>query len=161
LFLFFIGVAVASTDHEMRVIAKLESSSGKNLNHPVVKTGMHKGHQAAGRYGLMPLTIKDIVDRSPTLKTKYGYLLDLAPSEITEEINRDGELDKTLATHLWTKLRKTRCPNTAAFAWYHGPHASVKNMKLSPYVIKFTKEMERIKDENAFKRTRPVPIPAS
>lgn len=150
LFLFFIGTALADTNKELKVISIIESSSGKNLNHPVIKKGMHRGHQAGGRYGLMPLTVIDIVSKS-FLKDKYGHLLKLTPREITSQLNSNPAMDKHIAAYYWMVLRKTRCPATAAHAWYHGPYASVKKMNISPYVIKFTLEMD--KNEIKIKRT--------
>ena len=158
LFLFFIGVALADTNQELKAISYLESSSGKNLNHPVIGRGMHKGHQAGGRYGLMPLTVVEIVSKSE-LKDRYPYLLNLSHQEITAELNRDPVMDKEIAKFLWNKLRKTRCPLTAAHAWYHGPHASKDRFNISPYVIKFKMEME--KNEAKIKRTGPVGISAT
>lgn len=161
LFLFFIGVALAE-DHrnELRAIAHLESSSGNNVNHPVIVRGMHKGHQAAGKYGLMPLTIKDMVSKNESLKQKYGYLLELTPQEITEEINRDSITDTNLASFLWKKLRSKYDVKRSAWAWYHGP-AKVHAIKQediieSEYVKKFTKEMERINEK--VRRTRTMGI---
>lgn len=163
LFFFFIGVALAETDKEMRVIAYIESSSGKNLNHPVVVTGMHKGHQASGKYGLMPLTVKDLVSKNFELR-RYSYLMYLTPQEITAEINVDKVADKTIATFLWNKLRKKFGPPRAAYAWYFGSSKAQKvahdDLLQAEYVKKFMKEMERINEE-AIKRTRPVGISAA
>ena len=153
LFLFFIGVAVASTEIELRAIAHIESSSGKNINHPIIKKGMHKGHQAAGKYGLMPLTVKDLISKSPKLKIKYGYLLDIAPEDITVEINRDEYLDKEIATYMWNKLRANRTASGAAFAWYHGQYASSDNIEQSPYVIKFSNVLGKIDNETKNKHS--------
>ena len=166
-FLFFVGVALASPEHqdEMRAIAFIESSSGTNFNHPVVKSGMHAGHQAAGKYGLMPLTIKDIILKNSHLKSHYQKLANLKPKDITKIINRNEKLDKYLAMFLWKKLRTEFGPRRSAYAWYHGPSkarvASLETIMNSEYVKKFSKEMENIKNETEIKRTRPVGISAS
>jgi hypothetical protein len=162
LFLFFIGVALASEEQhqqqqeELGVIAQLESSSGKNLNHPVVESGMHKGHRASGRYGLMPLTVRDLVSKNRPLREKYGYLLSLSHYEVTEEINTNKEMDKDIALFFWKQLRKAFGPRRSAYAWYFGP-AKAKTveqsqMEQTPYVVKFTKEMERLKNEREIQR---------
>ena len=50
-------------DNFLEAIAGVESSGGVNFNHPTIKTGIHKGQRAAGTYGLMPNTVKEVVNR--------------------------------------------------------------------------------------------------
>ena len=41
----------------------IESSDGKDLNHPVLKSGLHKGYSAEGELGMMPITSKEYAEK--------------------------------------------------------------------------------------------------
>lgn len=41
----------------------IESSDGKDTNHPVLKSGIHKGYSAEGELGMMPITSKEYAEK--------------------------------------------------------------------------------------------------
>ena len=47
----------------LKTIQMIESSGGKNFNHPEIESGIHEGHRAIGNYGLMPNTVQEIATR--------------------------------------------------------------------------------------------------
>lgn len=146
LFSFCIVSAQARADDktylvELKAIGMIETSGGTNLNHPVITKGMHKGTQAAGHFGLMPLTVRDLVSKNKRLNQRYGYLLDLTNDEITEAINGDSRMDRDIALTFWKQLRKKFNPAQAAFAWLYGPgkiaQVTSEEISESEYVQKF------------------------
>lgn len=44
-------------------IAKIESSNNYNAQHPTMQSGMHRNMAAVGRYGMMPLTVAELLER--------------------------------------------------------------------------------------------------
>src|SRR5260221_13177133 len=62
----------------LQKIQQIESSGGKNLEHPTVEGGIQAGDQAIGRYGLMPNTIKELVNRRRLEGTSTPELQDLS-----------------------------------------------------------------------------------
>lgn len=126
---------------ELKAIAMIETSGGINLNHPVIKRGMHKGTKASGHFGLMPLTIRDLVSKSKRLNQRYSYLLDMTNDEITAAINTDSRMDREIALTFWKQLRKRFDASQAAYAWLYGPgklsQVTSEDVSESEYVQKF------------------------
>lgn len=115
--------AIASDLHEieLKAIAMNESLDGKYLNHRKIEKGLHKGTQAGGWHGLMPLTTKDLVAGSAKLRKKYGFVLDMSNAELTRLLNQDRKMEKEIALHFWKSLRKQFSPRRSAYAWLYGP----------------------------------------
>jgi hypothetical protein len=130
-------------------IAQVESNGGKNLNHPVMRSGIHAGEAAMGRFGLMPNTIKEIANRArlsgqidPQMKAVAG-LED--PSEMKVFIEQHPEVEHMFAEQLAKRLL-TKFPNEqeAAYSWNQGhnltPEAVEKrNYQDADYVKKFNR----------------------
>lgn len=141
----FVSVQAKADDKtylaELKAIAMIETSGGANLNHPVITKGMHKGTQAAGHFGLMPLTVRDLVSKNKRLNQRYSYLLELTNDEITDAINNDSRMDRDIALTFWKQLRKKFDPSQAAFAWLYGPgkiaQVTSTDISESEYVQKF------------------------
>jgi hypothetical protein len=111
-----------------RIISQLETSGGKNLNHKVVKTGMHAGDRAIGEYGLMPLTIHDaakmrvnsgVADKldKTIAKMSFEEAKQKIPEIIKDNPNIYERYADTLADHV---LKKYKDERLAAFAWNQG-----------------------------------------
>ena len=47
----------------LKNISQIESRGGEDMNHPEIKSGIHKGTKAIGRYGLMPNTVGEVLNR--------------------------------------------------------------------------------------------------
>ena len=115
------GVAQAEDySSELSAISLNESSGGVYKEHKRMTKGMHKGTVAAGSYGLMPLTAKDIVRGNPSLKAKYGFLLTMDNDSVTGALNTNASMDREIATTMWKGLRKHLDRYRAAYAWLNG-----------------------------------------
>lgn len=130
---------------DLRHISEIESNSGKNKKHKLVKHGLNKGHRAAGSTGLMPLTIKEIIKKDTTLNRKYHSITKLNATEITSLVNKDEQIEKEVANSHWRRLTKIFPKNERrrAYAWKNGVtgalRASEKQVSDHPYVKKFIK----------------------
>jgi hypothetical protein len=107
----------------LKVIAKIESNDGKNTLHKKLNSGMHEGSSAIGKYGLMPLTIKDIDDRFKALSDE----------QIRFKLNRNPELEFDLASKYYDILReelKTTDPGKIGYGWLVGVTGAKKALKI-------------------------------
>jgi hypothetical protein len=124
-------------------ISKIESNSGKNKNHKLVRYGLNKGHRAAGLTGLMPITIKETISKNTNLNKKYGSIINLSATQITSIINSNETIDKEIANAHWNRLSKLfpRNEEKRAYAWKNGItgaiQASDRQISEHPYVRKF------------------------
>jgi hypothetical protein len=123
----------------------MESSSGKNKRHKLVRYGLNYGHRAAGDTGLMPITVKEIVSKNPELKHKYGLISKMSPDKVTLFINNNQDAEHEIANAHWYRLTKL-FPNNESkrvYAWKNGIsgaiRASESDVKSHPYVKKFIK----------------------
>ena len=114
------------TDHPkqetLKAIAEVESSGGKNLAHKKMSHGLHKGSSAIGKYGLMPLTIKE------TEKS----LQNLSNEEIKQKLMKDAELEERVASKYYDRLRKqldSNDPGKIGYGWFQGITGAKKNIK--------------------------------
>lgn len=114
------------TDHPKQetldAIAEIESNSGQNLAHKKMMRGLHKGSTAIGKYGLMPLTIKE------TEKS----LEDLSESELKRKLSEDEELQDRIASKYYDRLRKqldSNDPGKIGYGWFQGITGAKKDIK--------------------------------
>lgn len=109
-------------DKFLKVIAKIESNNGKNINHVVMTTGQHKGTAAYGKWGLMPLTIIGIVQADKTEK-RFNRLRGLSVHTVTSRITPEIEL--LLARRLARTLLSLSNGDElmAAYRWYNGAYS--------------------------------------
>lgn len=128
---------------DLHTIAFIESSSGKNLKHRIVNKGLNKGDRAGGAFGMMPITAKETIQKNTDLKNKYGHLLTLPHSNITNFLNSNSDASEQLASAHFNRLLKV-FPNDSlkrAYAWNNGITGALKASKgdinSHPYVKKF------------------------
>ncbi len=136
-----------NVDSFLKNIEQIESSGGQNTDHPVMESGIHAGQSAIGRYGLMPNTIKEIINRERMAGNNqpiYDLLEELDPDELKNFIEQSPELENQLAKTLATRvLGKTGGDEEkAAFAWNMGHNLTPEQIEerdyqSSPYVQKF------------------------
>ena len=130
---------------ELRHIAEIESSGGKNKNHAQTTVGLNAGQTAAGSTGLMPLTVKETLSKNPTLNKKYGHLAGMEHSKITEALNKDPSMEADIANTHWQRLDHVFGSNQSrkAYAWRNGisaaKSASDEKINSHPYVQKYMK----------------------
>ena len=112
-------------EHHLRVIAQVESSGGKDLDHVPVNTNMHRGTSALGKYGIMPLTIKETIERHPDLRDKFGHVVGKDLRQVASIAQENPEIVEHVASRFYDKLRR-RYGNDIAkigFSWNQGQNA--------------------------------------
>lgn len=130
-------------------IMQIESSGGKDLAHKEMQHGIHEGHRAIGRYGLMPNTVKELINRRRIQGTMTPELQDLdqlSPEEMKVRLESNPELEQQFAEQLGNKVIRQNVgeEDKAAYSWNMGhnlPSSEITSEKLeqSPYVEKFRK----------------------
>ena len=131
-------------------IAKVESSGANpsdfSVEHPVIQTGLQRGQQAIGAYGLLPNTIDEMIERmrrersaSPELRGLEGLDKDELQKTFDNRPDLYQKITDRLAQHVF---RDTKDPEVAAYRWNTGhnlPLESITPDKLdsNPYVQKF------------------------
>jgi len=147
----------------LKPIKKIESNDGKNFNHPVIKDGIHKGQRAIGNYGLMPLTVIDIVKSFGKNAPKdLVEVSKMDPKAMKEFLESRPDLEDKLAIKLASKVLANQKGDKeqAAFAWHQGHnygYDSVKNKLNDPV---YMAERPYGKDYvEKFKKFAPAPAP--
>lgn len=155
-----------STQEFLDRIAQIESSNNYDAVHPTMNTGMHKDMHAVGRYGLMPLTIAELLQRkqaeiptpeapgehevgglyrfiNPTASSKsqeYRDNASIAADQLSYEPEAQDNIARGLAKKLLEKTGGDQ--DKAAYLWTNGHNSPVEKLtpeKLnsSDYVKKF------------------------
>lgn len=122
----------------LKVIAMIESSGGKNFDHATIKSGIHKGHQAAGTYGLMPNTTYEVLNRlrqRGQMPEELIKLRTMEPKAVKAYIEQNPEIEeylaKELAQHVLNKQQGDE--EKAAYSWYQGHNLSPDKIEQKPY----------------------------
>lgn len=123
-------------------LAQIETSGGKNLNHPVITNprSEHYGMKAVGTYGLMPKTIANLVSRdrhNPAYEELKPYLaLENPDDPIDNEsldriIKEKPELERQLASALLKRVERNvgGDPMLGAVAWHAGTSLGPQRIK--------------------------------
>jgi hypothetical protein len=135
--------APAALHPDLEHIAFIESSNGKNKNHEMTNVGLSAGQTAGGSTGLMPLTVKEVVAKSPELSKKYSHLIDAPHGQVTAFINNHPEAEAEIANTHWKNLSNKFHNDRPrmAYAWRNGvtaaKRADVSTIFSHPYVQKF------------------------
>lgn len=87
----------------LRTIASVESNDGKNTQHAEVNNSMHSS-SAYGKYGLMPVTIKETIKRDPKFD-KHRQAVDLPDSDIHGYMDKNPRLENEIAASHLNRLR--------------------------------------------------------
>lgn len=118
----------------LKKMSLIESSGGKNTDHPEVTTGVNAGTSAVGDYGIMPLTAQN-------LDKKYGInqLQDMNPDEVSDKLSDNPELQQRLAETFASKLLSQNPTETAAYKWQYGQnsHPDPEQIDQSDRIRKF------------------------
>lgn len=128
-------------------ISMIESSGGKNFNHARIPSGIHEGHRAAGRYGLMPNTMQEIANRMKqegNLDPELERITSLPPDQMKAAIEANPNYEQMLAEHLAGRVldRQGGDEEKAAYSWFQGHNLTPqeirdRNYKEHDYVKKF------------------------
>lgn len=142
--------------NQLRPIAMIESSGGKNTNHPVVTAGLSKDQKAIGAHGLMPLTVSEVIKKNPQLQHKYPELVNLNPKiaadhdKIHDIIKKTPNAYTEIINNHWKRLndRFHGDLHRMVYAWRNGItgalSASQDEIDNHPYVQKYNKYQKMI-----------------
>ena len=112
---------------------------------------MHKGQRAIGKYGLMPNTVNDIIDRMPEKSDQTLLALrNASPEQKIQLLEQNEALQDRLATSLANRLvDRYGSPSKAALAWNSGHYRDPNKMTpevlaSNPYVNKFKQVRKKL-----------------
>ena len=134
-------------DRFLEKISQIESSGGKNFDHAEIQHGMHKGHRAIGSYGLMPNTVREVINRmrmEGTINPQIQSLRDLPPDRLKKELEANPLHQRELAEFLANRVleKQQGDQQKAAYAWEQGHNLKPeqiekRNYREADYVKKF------------------------
>jgi hypothetical protein len=113
----------------LRTIASVESSNGRNTGHETVEAGLNAGHKAYGKYGLMPLTIKDTMLKDPRFKGHNVAPLD--ETQLGAYMDQNPGLEDQVARAHLKRLRQHfgDDPAKIGYAWLNGVTGTHRALK--------------------------------
>jgi hypothetical protein len=129
-----------------------ESSGGINTDHDEITYGIHKGDSAIGNYGLMPNTIKEIINRMHINPTMTVYLR-MNNQGLARKIKENRAHEKRFAQLLANRLHIRYNGDEAkmAYAWLNGHNLTNKHFntthrdyKNHHYVKKYFKHKSEV-----------------
>jgi hypothetical protein len=128
-------------------VSQVESSGGKDTDHPVVKYGLSRGDKAIGRWGLLRNTVLEMNNRSRLsgqLSPDREKLNTMSREQMNEHLSKNPDLELELArqTAQHVLKRNKGDMNKAAYAWLHGHNLhpteiDANKITSSDYVSKF------------------------
>jgi hypothetical protein len=119
-------------DKTLRAISKVESNNNPNAIHrQMSSSGLHQGSRAVGSYGLMPVTIKEMVKKNPDLNKKYGHILNTHGELFRSLIQKNPETEHEIASKLYDNLAKKfgHNPERIGHAWFNGVSGTIKALQ--------------------------------
>lgn len=138
----------------MQDTAHLESSSGTNFNHDQINSGIHKGHRAAGTYGIMPNTAQEIINRKKMNKEDISAFSEIDnnadPAFVKQYIESNPEIERALAESLANKVLNATDYDTekAQYMWQYGHNLPIdrvnKEYENSDRVQKYRKTKKQL-----------------
>ena len=149
---------VASQYPLLGAVGQAESSGGKNLDHAVVTSGIHKGHKAGGPWGMMPLAASFIINKDKNLAAKHPELVEASKDiknkhhVFTETFNKDPQAAADFAIAMFNRNKaKTKSDHQLIYSWLNGLKGSWNKLKSDghdsikahPYVQKVMKEYNK------------------
>lgn len=114
----------------LRTIAAVESTGGQNTNHAQVNHGLNRGHKAFGKYGLMPITIQEVLTKDPQFKAHFEAGKMDGPQLHAYMQKNPGLEDQVARSHL-KRLRSKfgDDPAKIGYAWLNGVTGTNKAIK--------------------------------
>src|SRR5271165_5383186 len=115
----------ANTKDFLEKIMQLESSGGQNTNHRQMQSGIQSGTSAIGRYGLMPNTIKELINSRRQNNTATEEMADvdrMSPKDMKAYVEANPDFEDELASGLAKKVlqRQMGDEDKAAYSWTMG-----------------------------------------
>jgi hypothetical protein len=131
----------------LKTTSMIESSGGKNLNHPKIKSGIHAGDRAIGKWALMPNTVKELVGRMGQ-DPDVSHYKNMDNKQLHAELSKKPEHQEKIVTFLASKLHDKfgGDENKMAYSWNQGHNLTNehfntdrKNYMDHDYVKKYNK----------------------
>lgn len=145
-------------------IGQLESSGGKNVAHRRMAGGLHEGEAAMGKYGIMPKTTEEFVNRR-RMRGQFGpdeaIMAQMSPEQLTEFLAQNKRVEENLAQDIGEHVLKRAGGDEekAAYMWNMGHNLKSKRitpekLEESDYIRKFRRlkelmEAKKQEDENS------------
>jgi len=122
----------------LRTIGQIESSGGQNFDHNEIQHGMHKGHRAAGTYGLMPNTINEVLNRMRLEGADISdlqHLRQMPPDQMKSHVEQNPDIERRIATELAKHVMDRQGGNEekAAYSWFQGHNLHPKEVERQKY----------------------------
>jgi hypothetical protein len=138
----------------LKNISQIESSGGTNFNHDLIQKGIHAGHKAIGRYGLMPNTVNEVLNRlrlAGQLTPELQQLKNLDPETLKSTLEANPAMEDQIAESLANRvLERQQDEEKAAYSWHQGHNLSPKKISNSPYqehdYVKKYKELKKLEE---------------
>lgn len=135
-----------------KIIRMIESSDGKNVNHPKITRGIHAGDQAVGAHAIMPNTGKEFIKRDPSATEEEKQLLDLDNGTFRDRLEQNPDLQEKIVNNMTNfLLNKTKGDvEKAAFMYNMGHNRNPDSitpemLQKADYVQKFNKLRSTLK----------------
>lgn len=136
----------------LKGISMNESSGGINTDHEQMKSGIHAGDSAYGKYGLMPNTVREMANRMGK-KHPLNVYAHLESEDIKSNLKKyphhEEKIASFMANHLHDKFGGDE--SKMSYSWNQGHNltndhfsSSHKNYKDHPYVQKYIKNKQEI-----------------
>lgn len=133
-------------------IGELESSGGKNVAHKRITSGLHKDKSAIGKYGIMPDTSEEFINRR-LRKNEFGpddaIIAQMNPDELNKFISENKRVEQNLAKDISTHVlnRAGGDEEKAAYMWNKGHNIdpstiTPEELEQSDYIRKFRRLKE-------------------
>lgn len=112
----------------LKTTSMIESSGGKNLDHPKVAHGLHAGDRAVGQWALMPKTVKEIAGRMAD-DSEIAPYAQMNSKKISQKLSQNPHHEKQMASFLANKLydKFGGDENKMAYAWNQGHNIEPKS----------------------------------
>lgn len=135
----------------LNAISNIESSGGRNTNHPEMESGIHAGQAAIGRYGLMPNTVNEVLNRmrlNGTLTEDLDQLRDLDPDTLRSALESRPDLEQEVAKSLANRvLERQGDEERAAYSWNQGHNLTPEQISEKPY-----RDSDYVRKYNMYKK---------
>lgn len=159
---FWTGESKEMSDRKKQVktflknISEIESAGGTNYNHDLIQKGIHKGHKAIGRYGLMPNTVNETLvrmKRKGKLTPELQSLKGMDAAALKQKLEENPELEDQLAEHLADRvLSRQGDEEKAAYSWHQGHNLNPEDIETRKYqehdYVKKYKNLKKLMGEN-------------
>lgn len=143
----------AHIQHFLNKISSVESSNGTNMDHPQLQHGIHTGDSAIGRYGLMPNTVMEVLNRmrmNGTMTPELIPLRNMDHNTLKSTLEAHPELEDKIANVLANKVIDNQ-PNDdmAAYSWHQGHNLTPEKIQQAQYENNdYVKKFKDAKDSN-------------